>query len=365
MKLSSLSLVFPAYNEAANVTATINQALKVGEDVAADIEVIIVNDGSRDQTKALVVASAKRDRRVRLINHPVNKGYGQTVWDGLQAAAKDWVFFSDADLQFDLQEIERLIEFSGEYDIILGARSPRRDPFIRLANAKMWNIFIRLLFGLKVRDVDCAFKLFRREVLSDIAITSGGATFSAELLLHLQKKGHLFKEVPVSHLPRQAGAQSGANLKVIARAFHEVFLLYRRTDLGHPLSRDLLKFGVIGVIITVLDLAALNLAYLGLDVSIYWATFIGFLVGTVSGYFLNNRWTYRRLGRPARVTRLFRYGVVGAIGLIITEGIMLFLTGQLEWQYNLSKLLAVAIVFFWNFFGNRLWTFQPNQPSND
>lgn len=358
MKLSSLSLAFPAYNEEANVGRAIETALKVGEQVADDVEVIVVNDGSRDRTKEIIEQYAAVDPRVRLIDHPVNKGYGQTVWDGLKAARKDWIFFTDADLQFDLKEITRLIEFTPDFQIILGIRSPRRDPLIRLANAKMWNLFVRLLFGVKVSDIDCAFKLFARDTLTDLEIKTGGATFSTELMLRLQKKGHLFKEVPVTHLPRTAGKQTGANAKVIARAFKEVFLLYRTTDLGVPLYRDLLKFGVVGLISTVLDLAALNLFFVGLNTNIYWATFAGFVVGSLNGYFLNNAWTYKRLGKEAKASGLIKYTLISAVGLALTEGIMHFFSVEAGVNYNISKLIAVGVVFFWNFFGNRFWTFR-------
>lgn len=358
MKLPSLSLAFPAYNEEANVAKTIETALRVGQKVADEIEVIVVNDGSWDRTKAIVEEFVSLDSRVQLVDHPKNKGYGQSVWDGLRAATKEWVFFSDTDLQFDLDEIERLVEFTPDFDIILGVRTPRRDPFMRLANARMWHVFIRLLFGLKVKDIDCAFKLFRRSVLSEVTISSGGAVFSTELLLRLQKKGHLFKEIPVSHLPRQAGTQTGAKLKVIVRAFREVFLLYRQTDLGNPLYRDLFKFGATGLASTVVDFGILNVAVQLFHINLLVATFLGFLGGSTNGYLMNNAWTYKRLGKQAKTKGLVQYSLVGLVGLLLTEWIVSLLSVHGSLNYNISKLIAVAIVFFWNFFGNRFWTFR-------
>lgn len=358
MKLPSLSFVFPAYNEEPNVRPLVAAVLKLAPTVAKDFEIIVVNDGSKDKTKATVLALAKKDKRIRLVDNPQNMGYGQTVWNGMRAATKEWVFFSDADLQFDLSELKNLVPHSKDFDVVVGYRVKRRDPFIRLVNAKSWNIFIRLLLGVKIKDLDCAFKLFRRQVLDDLKITAGGATFSAELVARLQKKGLVFKEVPVTHRPRQAGSQSGAKFKVIIRAFKEVFRLYRTTDLGNPSIGDLWRFAVVGLISTIIDIAALNIAYRLLHANLYLATFIGFLLGSINGYLLNNAWTYQRLRKRAHTFGLVKYTVIGLIGLGLTELIIDWLAVRSGVNYNLSKLVAVAVVFFWNFFGNRWWTFQ-------
>lgn len=358
MKLSSLSFVFPAYNEEPNIRPLVAAVLKLAPTVAKDFEIIIVNDGSKDKTKAIVEALAKKDKHVRLVDNPQNMGYGQTVWNGLRAASKEWVFFSDADLQFDLSELKNLTPHSTDFDVVVGYRARRRDPFIRLVNAKSWNLFIRLLLGVKIKDLDCAFKLFRRRVLDDLEITAGGATFSAELMARLQKKGLVFKEVPVTHLPRQAGNQTGAKFKVIVRAFKEVFRLYRKTDLGNPNLRDLWRFAVVGLVSTIIDITALNLSYRSFHTSLYLAAFIGFLLGSINGYLLNNAWTYRRLDKRAGLLGLTKYTLISLVGLGLTEVIIDLLSVRSNLNYNVSKLVAVAVVFFWNFFGNRWWTFQ-------
>ncbi|MCR4277976.1 MAG: bifunctional glycosyltransferase family 2/GtrA family protein, partial [Candidatus Berkelbacteria bacterium] len=296
MKLPSLSLVFPAYNEEANIAKTVETALEAGGAVANEVEVIVVNDGSKDRTRDIVLEISKHDPRVRLVDNPQNMGYGQTVWNGLKSATKEWVFFSDSDLQFDLKEISQFVPYSSNHMVIVGYRAPRRDPFIRILNAKGWNALVRFLFGLKIKDLDCAFKLFHRSVLKDLKIQSGGATFSAELMTRLQKKGLIFKEIPVTHLPRTAGSQTGANFKVIIRAFRELVKLYRTSGLGRTLYRDVFLFGMIGIVNTILDIAVLNLFFLEFKTSIYVATLIGYLVGSVNGYLMNNHWTYRRLG---------------------------------------------------------------------
>jgi len=354
----SLSFVFPAYNEGQRISRTIEQALEVARTSLNDFEIVVVNDGSKDNTAEVVRASQKKTPQIKLLNHLQNKGYGQTVWDGLKAASKDWVFFADSDLQFDLKEIERLLHHVGDYDVVIGYRAPRRDPFMRLVNAKVWNILNRIIFGLKVKDIDCAFKLFRRSVLADLEIKSGGAAFSAELMLKLQRQGHRFKEVPITHYPRQVGAGStGAHPKVIIRAFREMLSMAREPGLVNPFLREAITFAFIGAIGTVFDYLFLNLGVLVFRVGIYWATFMGFAAGTLNNYLLNQVWTYRHLGRRPNFKNLTQFTAVGAAGLGITEGIMHVFTQKLGYNYNFSKLIAVIIIFFWNFFVNRYWTF--------
>lgn len=360
MRLPSLSLVFPAYNEEANVDELVAAALKAGQTVTDELEVIVVNDGSRDQTAAKIQAWSQKDSRVRSVDNEKNLGYGRTVWNGLQAATKDWVFFSDADLQFDLKEIRHLTAHSPNFDVVIGYRAPRRDPLMRLVNAKSWNMLVRLMFGLKIKDLDCAFKLFRRRVLTDIEIQSGGATFSAELMTRLQQRGITFKEVPVTHLPRQAGSATGAKPAVIIRAFKELFAMYRLTDLARPLWRifnDLWRFAAVGVISTLIDIVLLNFFLNQVGLALAWAIFWAYGVGAINGYLLNNRWTYHRLNRRPGLIGLAEYVTISFVGLGLTELIIHYLI-RFGLNVNLDKIIAVFLVFLWNFFGNRWLTFR-------
>ncbi|MFP4056850.1 MAG: glycosyltransferase family 2 protein [Candidatus Brocadiia bacterium] len=227
-RLPSLSIFFPCHNEEENVERVVRRALEVGPTVADDVEVIVVDDGSRDGTKAIAERLAGEDRRVRLVHHPRNRGYGGALQSGFKAATKDYVFFSDGDGQFDLGELPRLVELmaDGECDLALGFRLKRADPFIRSLNAGLYKSLIRLLFGLKVRDIDCAFKLIRRSVFERVSVESEGALASAELLIKARKAGFGMREVGVHHYPRQAGEQSGADLRVILRTFVEIGRLW-------------------------------------------------------------------------------------------------------------------------------------------
>jgi glycosyltransferase involved in cell wall biosynthesis len=234
-KLPSLSIVFPAYNEEKNITISIDRAQFYAKRRNIDYEIIVVDDGSRDATAKMVSDEIKADERVKLIRHKKNQGYGATVCDGLNAASKDFVFFTDSDLQFDINELDQFIKKIEGYDAVIGYRNPRRDPLMRLVNAWGWKYLIALVFGVKVGDLDCAFKLFRRDVLKKIKVKSRGAMFSAELIIRLIINKNKISQLPVNHYKRVAGNPTGAKLSVIFRAFKELFAI--RAELNGELAQ--------------------------------------------------------------------------------------------------------------------------------
>jgi len=225
-RLSSLSASFPAHNEEDNVGPMLADLLAALPDFAERFEIIVVDDGSRDRTFERASEVAKQDPRVRVVRHEVNQGYGAAVWTGLTSGTLDYAFFTDGDRQFDVRQIGELIPYVDDYDVVVGYRVNRQDNAVRKLNAHAWNWLIRLLLHVPVRDVDCAFKLFRRSALQGVRIESGGAMFSSELLARLVARGSRVVEVPVKHLPRETGRSSGGNLRVIARAFRDLFQLY-------------------------------------------------------------------------------------------------------------------------------------------
>jgi len=222
--MGSISLVLPAYNEAENIEPMVSEAVPALEANAEDWEIIVVDDGSADETGAVTRRISEREPRVRLVQHAVNQGFGSAVLTGFTSAGKDWIFYTDADRQFVLAELERFVPHMESADLIAGYRAPRRDPFLRVFYGKGWSALCTLLFGYTVRDVDCGFKLLRREIVQDLApkIASRGATFSIEWLVRAKRAGYRFVELPVSHRPRVAGSQTGANVRVIVRAFREL-----------------------------------------------------------------------------------------------------------------------------------------------
>jgi len=238
--MASISLVLPAYNEAENIEPLVAEATPALKASADDYEIIVVDDGSADGTAEVTRRVMEVYPAVRLVEHEVNKGFGAAVFTGFTSATKDWIFYTDADRQFVLSELERFVPYMDQADLIAGYRAPRRDPFLRVFYGKGWSALCTLMFGYTVRDVDCGFKLFRREIIEELApqIESRGATFSIEWLVRAKRAGYRFVELPVSHRPRVAGSQTGANIDVIVRAFRE--LIRVRLQLwreGTPSSR--------------------------------------------------------------------------------------------------------------------------------
>jgi len=236
--VASLTYFFPAYNEAGNVIPLVEHALAVLPGYATRLEVIIVDDGSSDGTQAEGESLAHQHPGVvRYLRHERNLGYGEALRTGLDAATGDLVFYSDGDRQFDLAELDRLWARLDVADLVAGYRIARADPPHRLLIARTYNAVLRVLFGLRLRDVDCAFKLLRAEVVRSVHTTSGGAFFSAEFLLRARQQGYRVVEVGVSHYPRSVGRSNGATPVVILRTFKEMFRLwwgFRRTGVPGP-----------------------------------------------------------------------------------------------------------------------------------
>ena len=224
----SISVFLPCYNEQDNVTRITEQAVGVLEKLNVDFEVIIVNDGSSDDTGQIADKIADRDSRVKVVHHPSNLGYGAALQSGFKAAAKDLVFYTDGDGQFDINEMPPLLPLMEQYDIVSCYRLNRQDNLIRKINAWCWTKLVCLLFGMKIRDIDCAFKLFKKEIFSRIELLSTGALIDTEILARAVGAGFSVTQKGVHHYPRTAGAQTGANLKVIFRAFKELFELRSR-----------------------------------------------------------------------------------------------------------------------------------------
>ena len=228
----SISVFFPCYNEQGNVTRVVGNALKVLDGLGADYEIIVVNDGSADETGRIADELAAQHERVRVIHHPQNRGYGAALQSGFRAAAKDLVFYTDGDGQFDLAEMPPLLERIRDCEIVSCYRLHRQDPLVRRINGWCWTRLVCLLFRLKLRDIDCAFKLYRREIFDGMPLCSTGALIDTEVLARAARKGCRIVQQGVHHYPRTAGAQTGANLRVILRAFRELLQLRRQIVQG-------------------------------------------------------------------------------------------------------------------------------------
>src|SRR6185312_15630570 len=224
-----LSVVLPAYNEETVIANTIRRCVETLSALAPDYEIIIVDDGSRDRTGQIADELAAANPRVRVIHNKPNRGYGGALIAGFQAVTKQLTFFMDSDGQFDIADIAQLLIYREQgYRAVLGYREQRRDAFLRLLNAKGWNVLVSLLLGLHIRDIDCAFKLYDTTLVRVFDVTSKGAMINTEMLTKLTKLGIPYVQTPVHHYPRVHGKATGANLRVIANAFRELFRLRRK-----------------------------------------------------------------------------------------------------------------------------------------
>jgi glycosyltransferase involved in cell wall biosynthesis len=359
MKPISLSIFFPTYNEEENITATVERTIEVVENspYISDYEIIVVNDGSKDHTLAIAERLAQKYPTVRVVDHGRNRGYGAALKSGIAASKKEYIFFTDADMQFDILELQNLIVHLAEYPVVIGYRSPRQDPAMRLLNAKVWNMLNRFFFGLKVRDIDCAFKLFKRNLVQNLHLRSQGAMISAETLIRLSRKGVNIKQVPVSHLPRTAGSATGAKPSVIIRAFREMVGLYRG-ELGSVSHKQVIKFMTVGVLNTALDAVAYIALTRGTDVFAHHlvaAKFFSFMLGTITSLLINRTWTFFEVLRF--------YATVSVSLAINVEGMNVLVSYGM---YDLAALVVTTgFTFFTNFILSKFWVFRTAKTKTD
>jgi len=231
-RVARLSYFFPAHNEEANLVGLVEEALATLPGLADEFEIIAVDDGSRDRTPQIAdeLAAAHPDV-VRAVHHPTNLGYGAALRSGFAAARFELVAFTDGDRQFHVEDLGRLtsrLAAADRPDVVVGFRIKRADPPIRTIYARLYRLANRIFFGLAVTDVDCACKLFRREALDGLRVESGGAFFSAELLIKLRAAGRSVVEVGVPHYPRTAGSPTGAKPSVVFRAVRDFWMLRLR-----------------------------------------------------------------------------------------------------------------------------------------
>jgi glycosyltransferase involved in cell wall biosynthesis len=249
-RVPRLSFFFPAHNEQENIEGLVREALDTLPTIAETFEIIAVDDGSRDRTRVLADdLTAAHPGVVRAVHHLTNLGYGAALRSGFAAARYELIAFIDGDRQFRVEDVGRLTErlaAADRPDIVVGYRIRRADPLVRTFYARAYRLANRLFFGLTVRDVDCACKLFRREALEGIRVESDGAFFSAELLIKLRAAGRTVVEVGVPHYPRTAGSPTGAKPSVILRAVRDFWRTRiamwagrgRAMERGRPIIED-------------------------------------------------------------------------------------------------------------------------------
>ena len=226
----NLSIVLPAYNEEENIGSFLKKTIDYAKKNTKKYEILVINDGSKDNTEREIVKVKRLDKNIRVIKHKVNKGFGEAEKTGLRNSKLDFVTLVPTDHQFDIKELNRYFPlFEKGADIVMGVRKKRKDPFMRLIYSRIYALMVYFLFGTTwYRDMNWV-KVYRKQIIDSIDITSGGAFVDAEIIIKAHRKGYKIKEVGVTHYPRERGTASGANIKLIVNLLKELFLLYRKT----------------------------------------------------------------------------------------------------------------------------------------
>lgn len=227
VRLESLSVVLPTFNEEQVIREVVNSISRFLPSVADRFEVIVVDDGSTDRTGAILEEMMETDPALVAIHHSRNRGYGAALRTGFSRARFDHVFYTDSDGQFDISEIRQLLPHIPHADIVTGYRRNRKDPLHRKLNAALLRTFARVILGLRLRDIDCAFKVYRKEVLESIDLLSDGILIDTEIFYKARRKGFSVREIPVSHFPRTKGTPTGSRADVLFRVIRELPKLFR------------------------------------------------------------------------------------------------------------------------------------------
>lgn len=226
-KLPELSIFFPFWNEEKNIKNVVENAIPIAEKVSGKWEILIVDDGSSDKTAAIGRKIAEKNTNIKVVSHTPNRGYGAALREGFSNSKYNYVVFTDGDGQFDFSEVEKFIGEIGDADIVIGYRKKRNDSFGRHILMNLLKIWDFVFFGFHFKDIDCGFKMFKKEALEQIMpLRSEGAMITTEILAKAKIKKLKIEEVEVNHFPRKFGSQSGANMPVVIRAMLESFILW-------------------------------------------------------------------------------------------------------------------------------------------
>jgi len=230
--LDELSVFFPCYNEEKNIQNTVSKAIPVLNKLVKRWEIILINDGSKDNTAKVLEKIKKQysQEDISIITHNPNRGYGGALKSGLYNSKYQWITFTDSDGQFDFSEISNLIkkQQATKADVVIGYYLSRQVSKTTIITSKIWELIVFILFGLKVTDIDCGFKLINKKVVDTISKLEAerGAFISSEFLIKTKKTGFKIVEIGVHHYPRTEGKATGRNIKVILKSFSDLFHLW-------------------------------------------------------------------------------------------------------------------------------------------
>ena len=223
----SVSAFFPCYNDAGTIASMVELATSTLRKIASEFEVIVVDDGSVDKSRQILKELALKNKHLKLVFHRENKGYGGALISGFKSAKYDFVFYTDGDAQYDVTELENFVEkINSRFDVIQGYKIKRHDPWYRIIIGDIYNFCVKLLFAIKIRDVDCDFRLIRRKIFDTVKLKHFSGVITVEMVKKIQDAGFTFVEVPVSHYNRTYGRSQFFNLRRIARVGRELINLW-------------------------------------------------------------------------------------------------------------------------------------------
>ncbi|MBL8090424.1 MAG: glycosyltransferase family 2 protein [Anaerolineales bacterium] len=226
-KISSLSVIFPAYNDGGTIASMIATAKIAAEQVTDDFEIIVVNDSSSDYTAEVLEEMQKRYSELRVIQHETNRGYGGALISGFSSAKKDWIFYTDGDAQYNPLELTKLVDsLSIGVDAVNGYKAGRSDSLMRIFIGRLYHHFVKLLFGIRIRDVDCDFRLIPTKIMQEIQLKSFSGSICLEMVKKIESSGYVFAEVPVNHYARKYGVSQFFNFKRILQTLNQLAHLY-------------------------------------------------------------------------------------------------------------------------------------------
>jgi len=215
MNKYSISVFFPVYNDEKTIPRIVTTIIPILESITKDYEIILVEDNSPDNSAEVVDTLAKEHKNLRVIHHKKNKGYGGALKSGIRNSTKDLIFYTDGDAQYDVREIAKLIRLIDHVDVVNGYKIKRSDALYRKFFGGIYNIGARILFNIKLKDIDCDFRLFRRKIFKNIKLYSDTGVICVEMMKKIRQKGFRIKEIPVHHYPRPSGTSSFFNFKRI------------------------------------------------------------------------------------------------------------------------------------------------------
>jgi len=231
----SVSVFYPCYEDWGTMGSMVLLTVRTAERAGLDYDITLVDDGSGPQTQEVLAEIEKRFPQVRVVHHEKNRGYGDALRTGFASATREWVFYTDGDAQYDVCELELLVQgASPEVDVVQGYKITRHDPFYRIIIGRLYHTFVRTMFGLHIRDVDCDFRLIRRRVFDKVKLESDSGVICAEMMVKIEQAGFRIAEVPVHHFARAHGKSQFFNFRRVARTGWQLAGLWVKLILRRP-----------------------------------------------------------------------------------------------------------------------------------